>query len=158
MSYIPIHSYGNCLNNIQSSRIKAREQSNSVLYASYKFVIAIENSNCEDYVTEKFIHAISSTAIPIIASRNGKPDYSRFAPKYSYINVYDYKSVKELADFINYLSINQTAYNEYLWFRQLPANKYAVSLYFFLEYLNQIVDDRWRRGKFEHSQIFQKIR
>jgi len=126
MSYIRIDSYGGCLNNAQSAQAQARAQSNSELYASYKFVISIENSNCEDYVTEKLIEGLSSTSVPIVASRDGKPDYRRFAPNYSYINVYDYKSVKELADYLNYLSNNETAYNEYLWFRRLPANKYAV--------------------------------
>jgi hypothetical protein len=126
MSYIHIDSYGRCLNNIKLKDIQTRQQSNSVIYSSYKFVIAIENANCEDYVTEKLIDALASISIPIVASREGKPDYTRFAPKYSYINVYDYKSIKELADYLNYLSKNETAYNEYLWFRQLPANKYTV--------------------------------
>ncbi|CAM4989011.1 unnamed protein product, partial [Rotaria socialis] len=36
----------------------------------------------------------------------------RFAPNHSYINIYDYKTVKELADYLNYLSNNETAYNE----------------------------------------------
>lgn len=126
MLYIPIDSYGRCLNNIKSNEIKARKQPNSMIYSKYKFVIAIENSNCEDYVTEKLLQAFASTSIPIIASRNGKPDYTRFAPKHSYINVYDYKSIKDLADYLKYLSINETAYNEYLWFRQLPANRYTV--------------------------------
>ncbi|CAF1582798.1 unnamed protein product, partial [Adineta steineri] len=121
MTYIRIDSYGKCLNNIKLSNIQKRQQINSILYSTYKFVIAIENSNCEDYVTEKLIEVFASTSIPIVASRNGKPDYSRFAPKYSYINIYDYKSVKELADYLNYLSNNQTAYNEYLWFRQIPT-------------------------------------
>ena len=127
MSHIRVDSFGGCLNNAQSAQAQARDKSNSDLYASYKFVLAIENSNCEDYVTEKLIDALSSTAVPIVASRDGKPDYRRFAPRHSYINIYDYKSAKELADHLNYLSNNETAYNEYLWFRRAPANKYAVN-------------------------------
>jgi alpha-1,3-fucosyltransferase len=126
MSYIRIDSFGGCLNNAQSAQAQARAQSNSELYASYKFVISIENSNCEDYVTEKLIDGLSSTSVPIVASRDGKPDYARFAPNHSYINVYDFKTIKDLADYLNYLSNNETAYNEYLWFRQPPANKYSV--------------------------------
>ncbi|CAF0954736.1 unnamed protein product [Rotaria sordida] len=128
MSYIRIDSYGKCLNNIKSNHITTHKQSNSILYSSYKFVIAIENSNCEDYVTEKLIDVLSSTSIPIVASRNRKPDYTRFAPKYSYINVYDYKSIKDLANYLNYLSTNETAYNEYLWFRKLSINKHTSSV------------------------------
>ena len=124
MSYIRIDSYGSCLKNIH---MQERKQSNSALYSSYKFVIAIENSNCEDYVTEKFIDALSSTSIPIVAGRNGKPDYLRFTPKHSYINVYDYKSIKDLADYLNYSSKNETAYNEYLWFRESATNENIVT-------------------------------
>ena len=127
MSYIRIDSFGSCLNNAQSAQAQARSQSNAELYASYKFVLSIENSNCEDYVTEKLIDGLSSTSIPIVAGRSGKPDYTRFAPNHSYINIYDFKTVKELADYLTYLSNNETAYNEYLWFRRPPANKYAVS-------------------------------
>jgi hypothetical protein len=126
MSYINIDSYGKCLNNIKSRKVEQRQQPNMELYSQYKFVISMENSNCEDYVSEKLIEGLASTSIPIVASRNNKPDYTRFAPKHSYINIYDYKSAKELANYLNYLSKNETAYNEYLWFRRLPANKYAV--------------------------------
>lgn len=128
MSHIPIDSYGKCLNNMGASDLTAPRQLNINLYASYKFVIAIENSNCEDYVTEKLIEAISSTSVPIIAGRSGMPDYTHFAPKYSYINVYDYKSIEDLATYLNYLSQNETAYNEYLWYRQAPVNRYTVIL------------------------------
>jgi len=122
MSYIRIDSFGACLNNVKSAQVQSRSRSNSDLYASYKFVIAIENSNCEDYITEKLIDAFSSTSIPIVASRNLIPDYKRFAPYHSVINVYDFNTVKELADYLIYLSNNETAYNEYLWFRQTSAS------------------------------------
>lgn len=128
MTHIRVDSLGGCLNNVQSAQAQARVQSNSEIYASYKFALSIENSNCEDYVTEKLIDGLSSSAVPIVASRDGKPDYRRFAPKHSFINVYDYKSVKELADYLTYLSNNETAYNEYLWFRRAPANKHVVSI------------------------------
>jgi hypothetical protein len=34
-------------------------------------------------------------------------------PKSGYINVFDYKSVKDLTDYLVYLSSNATAYNSY---------------------------------------------
>lgn len=126
MSYISIDSYGKCLNNIYSHDIKQRTQPNAKIYSTYKFVIAMENSNCEDYISEKLIEAFASTSIPIVASKDGKPDYERFAPKYSYINVYDFKTIQDLANYLKYLSNNQTAYNEYLWFRRPPINRYKV--------------------------------
>lgn len=126
MRHIPVHSYGSCLNNIHMGQTDRNHRSNALLYAAYKFVIAIENSNCEDYVTEKLIDAFASGSIPIVAGRDGKPDYRRFAPERSYINVYDYPSVKELAAHLTYLANNETAYNEYLWFKRPPANNHSV--------------------------------
>ncbi|CAF1138142.1 unnamed protein product [Rotaria sordida] len=132
MSYIRIDSYGKCLNNIKSNHITTHKQSNSILYSSYKFVIAIENSNCEDYVTEKLIDVLSSTSIPIVASRNGKPDYTRFAPKYSYINssVTTKRTLTEnlhLADEI--LGVNATM-RKWLLNKETSMNKYCKLVQF----------------------------
>ena len=129
MTYVQIDALGTCLNNAPrpSSALRSHPRENAAIYAAYKFVIAIENSNCEDYVTEKFIDALSSTAIPIVAGRLNKPDYARFAPRHSYINVYDYPSVKHLADHLIYLANNETAYNEYHWYRRGPNNSKTVN-------------------------------
>ena len=129
MSHMRIDSVGACLKNLPKESQKPLDRkSNAAIYASYKFVIAIENSNCEDFVTEKFVDAIASTAIPIVASQNHKPDYLRFAPRYSFINIYDYKSVEELANYLHYLSANETAYNKYLWYRPQPKGVWSHRL------------------------------
>ena len=65
MSLVPVHSFGLCLNNKNFTR--AHMHGNVQLYAKYKFVIAIENSNCYDYVTEKLVHAVMSGSVPIVA-------------------------------------------------------------------------------------------
>ncbi|KAF9327060.1 hypothetical protein BG006_009598 [Podila minutissima] len=41
----------------------------------YKFYLAFENNNCDDYVTEKLLRAYEVGAIPIV---DGPSDYSRF--------------------------------------------------------------------------------
>jgi hypothetical protein len=45
MKYVNIDSYGECLNNKPFPDDKTREQ----LMAEYKFYLAAENANCEDY-------------------------------------------------------------------------------------------------------------
>ena len=45
MRYVEVHSYGPCLNNIPFAADHTREG----LMSQYKFYLAIENSNCEDY-------------------------------------------------------------------------------------------------------------
>jgi hypothetical protein len=97
MDLIPVHSFGMCLRN-RFNHTNEHMKGNVDLFANYKFVIAIENSNCADYVTEKLVHAVASGSIPIVAGRDNKPDYSKFMPKNSYINIYDFKTVEELAE------------------------------------------------------------
>ena len=65
---------------------------------------------------------MSSTSIPIVAGRDGKPDYQRFAPEHSYINVYDFSIIEQLADYLKYLSMNQ----EYLWFQSKETVEYSI--------------------------------
>lgn len=45
MKHIQVDSYGECLNNQEFPEDKSREE----LMAEYKFYLAIENANCEDY-------------------------------------------------------------------------------------------------------------
>jgi hypothetical protein len=117
MKQIEIDSFGNCLKN-RNIQLTERMVENVELYSKYKFVIAIENSNCEDYVTEKLVHAVASGALPIVAGRDGKPDYLRFMPKDSYINIYDFSSPEQLVKHLNRIAKNQTEYENYFWYKK----------------------------------------
>ena len=117
MSLVKIDSYGACLNN-KVTHTADRMKGNIELFARYKFVIAIENSNCEDYVTEKLVHAIASGSIPIVAGKDNKPDYLKFIPKNSYINLYDFESPEKLAEHILNVSKNKTLYESYISFKR----------------------------------------
>ena len=48
----------------------------------------------------------------------GGADYSRLAIPGSYINVLDFNTVKDLAEYLHYLDQNITAYNEYFKWRK----------------------------------------
>ncbi|XP_075256776.1 4-galactosyl-N-acetylglucosaminide 3-alpha-L-fucosyltransferase 9-like isoform X2 [Convolutriloba macropyga] len=79
------------------------------------FYLAYENSNCTEYVTEKFSNALISYAIPIV---NGfKESYEKRLPG-SYIYYKDFQGGKELSDYLEYLRGNWTAYMEYHKWRQ----------------------------------------
>lgn len=47
----------------------------------------------------------------------GKTNYSTVAPPHSFINVLDFPSIKDLAQYLLYLDRNDTAYNEYFWWK-----------------------------------------
>ena len=77
----------------------------------------MENSNCKDYVTEKLGAAIISSAVPIVFSVDGIPNYDRYLPPHSYINAADFQSARKLAEYLKYVGANETLYNEYLWYK-----------------------------------------
>ena len=52
----------------------------------------------------------------------GGANYTKLAIPGSYINVMDFKTVKQLAEYLQYLDKNNTAYNEYFKWRK----KYKV--------------------------------
>ena len=68
MKYIPIDSYGYCLHNKDlPPNLREPQKMKDVeflhILAKYKFVIAIENAVCEDYITEKLWKVIQVKSI-----------------------------------------------------------------------------------------------
>jgi len=90
----------------------------------YKFYIAIENSFCRDYVTEKLFYNMRYNVVPIVIDLH--QNHARFAPPRSYINALDFSTVKELADYLQILDKNDTLYNEYFWWKEHYVTEYDV--------------------------------
>ena len=89
----------------------------------YKFYLAFENSICADYVTEKFFKPLIYEVVPIVL---GGADYTKFAPPHSYINaLVDFKSPKELADYLLFLNSNDQLYARYFDWRK----DYTISIF-----------------------------
>ena len=106
--FIPVDIYGKCgpLECLPRNdpRCDAR------VLVNYRFYLAAENSLCPDYVTEKFYRALMNDIVPVVF---GGADYTQYAPPNSYINVADFKSPKDLADYLLLLSKNDALYSKY---------------------------------------------
>ena len=99
-----------------------------------QFYLAFENSNCQDYITEKFfVNGLGHSVLPVVMG--GRPeDYRRSAPSHSYIHVVgavqcslmnqlkvgstpgaqdDFASPRELAEFLKELDQDDAKYNKY---------------------------------------------
>eukprot|EP00057_Strongylocentrotus_purpuratus_P021215 XP_011675689.1 PREDICTED: glycoprotein 3-alpha-L-fucosyltransferase A-like [Strongylocentrotus purpuratus] len=79
----------------------------------YRFYLALENSECEDYITDKFwYNSLTLGLVPIVF---GAPieDYLKVAPPHSFIFVPDFKSIAHLAALLVELSENDDLYNQY---------------------------------------------
>jgi alpha-1,3-fucosyltransferase len=104
---VPVDIYGKC------GHLKClpwMDPRCDVLLEKYKFYLALENSLCPDYVTEKFYRALANNVIPIVY---GGADYNQYAPPHSYVNIADFKSPKELAEYLWLLDKNDALYSKY---------------------------------------------
>lgn len=114
--YITVDVFGSCSGKFGEPKSCPHGEACRNIIKQYKFYLSFENALCEDYITEKYWGRIGDeNVIPIVL---GGANYSKLAIPGSYINVMDFKTVKDLADYLHYLDKNNTAYNEYFSWRQ----------------------------------------
>lgn len=113
MKYLKIDSYGSCMNNKDGGRNPALGWFNGKLelLKKYKFTLAFENSNVLDYVSEKLFMPLVAGSVPVVM---GAPNSLDFAPSpHSIIETKNFKSAKDLADYLIYLDNNDEEYAKY---------------------------------------------
>jgi len=120
MKYVRLDSYGTCLNNKKLPEKYRIEKVLDDLYddtfmkfvAQYKFTIAIENSVCNDYITEKLWRPLIAGSVPIYL---GSPTVMDWLPNNnSAILINDFKNIKDLADYIYHLNSDDNLYEKYM--------------------------------------------
>ena len=113
--YIDVDVYGKCGNLTCGSRKQMYAYcATELLNNKYRFFLSFENSLCQDYVTEKLGRVMDKmlNTIPITL---GYANYSELLPKYTYIDVKDFASPKDLAMYLHELANNSSLYNEYIY-------------------------------------------
>ncbi|XP_062554030.1 glycoprotein 3-alpha-L-fucosyltransferase A isoform X1 [Armigeres subalbatus] len=109
--HIQVDIYGAC-GTYKCSRTTA-DKCFEILDRDYKFYLAFENSNCKDYITEKFfVNALNRNILPIVMGARPE-DYEASSPQKSYIHVDEFASPKELAEYLHILDRNEELYNSY---------------------------------------------
>nr|XP_020646856.1 alpha-(1,3)-fucosyltransferase 11 isoform X1 [Pogona vitticeps] len=123
MKYIPVDSYGKCLNNREFPSMRLRDTSTATtedsefmtFISKYKFHLAMENAICHDYMTEKLWRPMHVGAVPIY---RGSPSVRDWMPNdHSIILIDDFESPKELAEYIDFLDRNPDEYLKYLEYK-----------------------------------------
>ncbi|GFY85465.1 fucosyltransferase 13 [Actinidia rufa] len=122
---LPHHSFGKCMNNVGGLDMALTLYPDCVKDANsapkwwdhlhcamshYKFVLAIENTVTESYVTEKLFYALDSGAIPIYFGAQNVWD---FVPPHSIIDGTKFTSMDALAAYVKALANDPVAYAEY---------------------------------------------
>ncbi|XP_041370588.1 alpha-(1,3)-fucosyltransferase C-like [Gigantopelta aegis] len=108
--HLPLETYGQCGDNQCQASVCSDKLSR------YKFYFAIENSICQDYVTEKFWEALRRKQVPVVM---GGARYKELAPPHSYVDITDFKDIKILTNFLINLSKDDKEYNKYLEWTKL---------------------------------------
>ncbi|KAF3783194.1 Alpha-(1-4)-fucosyltransferase [Nymphaea thermarum] len=125
LSMLPHHSFGKCLNNVGGTNMaltyypECANRESAVpkwwdhlhcAMSHYKFVLAIENTMTESYVTEKLFYALDAGSVPIYF---GAPNVWDFVPPNSIIDGTKFASLEELASYVKDLANDPVAYAEY---------------------------------------------
>ena len=154
--YISVDVYGKC-----GKTCPDVSDCRQYTYSTYKFYLAFENSLCDEYVTEKFFFALhSARIIPVVL---GWARYDHYIPSTGYIDVRNFTSPRKLAEYIDYLDRNTTAYLEYFQWRQyalhikIPKYMCELCLKLFLDDKDQKqqtlehIDEYWNRKNQCHT-------
>ena len=84
---VDVYGTGTC------SKLKCSRQNDSVclelLNSTYKLYLSLENSLCQDYLTEKFWKVLSYNVIPVVL--NGA-NMTKHAPHHSYVDIKDFSN------------------------------------------------------------------
>ncbi|XP_065009772.1 alpha-(1,4)-fucosyltransferase-like [Musa acuminata AAA Group] len=130
------HSFGGCLNSVggTDAALAFYPECKTDMMAEphwwdhlhcamshYKFVLAIENTKTDSYITEKLYYALDAGAVPIYF---GAPDVDSFVPPHSIIDGSKFASMEELASYVKAVGDDPVAYAEYHAWRRCGVMGY----------------------------------
>lgn len=112
---INLHTYGKCGDEPVAWN---NDQIIFDVLGKYKFYLSLENSCCDEYLTEKFWRALEMGLVPVVV---GAPyeHYVKYAPPNSFIHVDQFDSLTELAVHLIGLNSNDEKYLEYHQWRNV---------------------------------------
>ena len=108
--FIPVDIYGKC-----GKPLRKCDSCKDQLSKESFFYLAFENSLALDYISEKTFKVMGKGTIPVVY---GGANYTNHLPPKSYINAQDFKSTKELSEFLIQLAGDTEEYMSYFWWTQ----------------------------------------
>nr|XP_015825260.2 4-galactosyl-N-acetylglucosaminide 3-alpha-L-fucosyltransferase 9 [Nothobranchius furzeri] len=109
--HIEIHTYG------QAFRNKISGEDYMSIMTSCKFYLSFENSIHKDYITEKMYNPLAVGTVPVVLGTS-RQNYENFIQGDSFIHVDDFKSPKELAEYLLIANKNEQMYLGFFKWRQ----------------------------------------
>jgi len=119
--YYDVDFFGSCFTNIQDLPRDAQYSKEMRRFiGNYKFFLSFENSNCYDYVTEKYFRTLSSCVIPIVL---GPPNIMDFEPLPETIISTKDKTPLEIANLMKKIDDDDKLFEHYLRWKDVPKNE-----------------------------------
>ncbi|CAB9518822.1 Glycoprotein 3-alpha-L-fucosyltransferase A [Seminavis robusta] len=123
--YIRVDSMGQCGPNAKWPKDAKNKQE---LLRKYLFYLAFENQNENDYITEKLWGALAAGVVPVYL---GGDNIQEHVPPHSIINVKDFKTPKELGQYLKKVSKSKELYESYHAWRKQPLPQSFLAKYNF---------------------------
>ncbi|XP_067122238.1 alpha-(1,3)-fucosyltransferase 11-like [Centruroides vittatus] len=150
-NYIPVDSYGSCLNNATlpldlATTDKYESEKFLNFISKYKFHLAFENAICDDYMTEKLFRALHVGSVPVYKGSSVVRDW--MPDENSVVVVDDFDSPVDLANYLVKLDRSDEEYNSFLEFKRTKAVKN--------EMLRRVIESReWGINDINKIDLFQ---
>ncbi|XP_071502110.1 alpha-(1,3)-fucosyltransferase 7-like [Diadema antillarum] len=122
---LPLDQYGKCG---KMQCLPQRSERCNRMLQQYKFYMALANSECHEYITEKFWEqTLGQGVVPVIYGAP-KKDFEKLGPPNSFIHLSDFSSLKEMATFLRKLNVDHESYKKYFeWGRDFEVvNTYPI--------------------------------
>ncbi|KAH3868503.1 alpha-(1,3)-fucosyltransferase fut-6-like [Dreissena polymorpha] len=145
---VEVDIYGGCGKKGQKRLPRFNNEAVKKTLDQYKFYLSFENSNCEDYVTEKLFSNYNYDVIQLVM---GGADYKRLLPNNSYIDTADFKNATKMAAYLMVLGNNKDKYiemlqnkNQFVWngHNTFDEASYSKSFCTLCEKLNNLDSNR----------------
>ncbi|XP_022087929.1 galactoside 3(4)-L-fucosyltransferase-like [Acanthaster planci] len=112
---LPLKTYGKCG---ELSCYPQRSERCNIAMRRFKFYLALANSECRDYITEKFwANSLGYNIVPVVYGAP-REDFEKVAPPDSFIHVSDFPSLESLAEYLIFLDQDDKLYNSYFEWRK----------------------------------------
>ncbi|KAG7173159.1 glycoprotein 3-alpha-L-fucosyltransferase A-like isoform X2 [Homarus americanus] len=118
MKYMEVDTYGGC----GTLKCPGHFRKDCEVLKEYKFYLAFENGDCQQYITEKvWWNALGKGAIPVVMGAKVE-DYKKLLPPESFIHINDFQTPEHLAKYLTHLASQPLEYNKFHAWR----SKYKV--------------------------------
>eukprot|EP01080_Neovahlkampfia_damariscottae_P006983 gene6983-11149_t len=132
--YLPIASYGLCLNNRKFPYNSGKFGPDSLykkklVQRNHRFTLAIENRfDDEYYFTEKLFDSLEAGSVPIYKGSSNYTSFFKNTFEGGVIWADDFKDMKSLAEYVSKVDKDKKLYESYLEWKKKPISKEMIQM------------------------------